>query len=376
MNDLYDMSDEELEKAFKEVRATEDIQSATLDNSTEQSTTQHEVDDVQEHTSSNDAGGADVGQLEGNQDPNQNEGEADNSDQATKQSAQDMQQPQTMQTRRVKALGQEFEFSEQEMIEKFPQAFSQAMDYTKKMQAIKPYRKIVDAIQQEGLSQDDVNLAIDALKGNKDAMAVLMKRNNLDALDIDTEKAESYRPSDYGRHESVIAITDVVNEIKDDPEYPRTFKVLNDQWDSNSWDAISKNPKMIKGLHTDIKSGLFDVLAPVAEKMKVYDEWNGVSKKSDLQYYWAAADQYREYQYMQSQQAQQHASVQSQQQQVQQVKQQSANRQAAQQQASVRKAAAPTSASINGNGKKGPVNYLEMSDDEFEQIYREQMSRA
>jgi hypothetical protein len=251
------------------------------------------------------------------------------------------------------------------------------MDYTKKMQAIKPYRKVVDAIQQEGLSQDEINLAIDALKGNKDAIAVMMKRANVDALDVDPEEAvKNYKPSDYGRHESVIAITDVVNEIKDDPTYPRTYKVLNDQWDTTSWTEISKNPKLIKGLHNDIQSGLFDVLSPVAEKMKVYDEWNGANKKSDLEYYWAAADQYREYQYAQAQQAQQQGQVESQRQQVQQVKQQAATRQATQQQASVRKAAAPTSASINGNGKKGTINYLEMSDDEFETIYREHMSKA
>jgi hypothetical protein len=374
---LYDLSDDELEKMFREAKATEEIDSSTLDNSTENTATQDEpVDEVLEENSS-EPSDTDVGQL-GNQDPNQNEEEVQaEDDQASKQSGNEVQKPQTMQTRKVKALGQEFEFSEREMIEKFPQAFAQAMDYTKKMQAIKPYRKVVDAIQQEGLSQDEINLAIDALKGNKDAIAVMMKRANVDALDVDPEEAvKNYKPSDYGRHESVIAITDVVNEIKDDPTYPRTYKVLNDQWDTTSWTEISKNPKLIKGLHNDIQSGLFDVLSPVAEKMKVYDEWNGANKKSDLEYYWAAADQYREYQYAQAQQAQQQGQVESQRQQVQQVKQQAATRQATQQQASVRKAAAPTSASINGNGKKGTINYLEMSDDEFETIYREHMSKA
>ena len=64
---LYDLSDDELEKMFREAKATEEIDSSTLDNSTENTATQDEpVDEVLEENSS-EPSDTDVGQL-GDQD--------------------------------------------------------------------------------------------------------------------------------------------------------------------------------------------------------------------------------------------------------------------------------------------------------------------
>ena len=49
-----------------------------------------------------------------------------------------------------------------------------------------------------------------------------------------------------------------------------------------------KDPKKIRQLHEDVKSGFFDVINPIAQKLKVYE--GGI--KSDLDYYGIAADKY------------------------------------------------------------------------------------
>ena len=72
--------------------------------------------------------------------------------------------------RKFKANGQDFEFSDEEILDQFETVFGKAMDYTQKMQKIAPYRKMISALEQEGVTHDALNLALDALKGDKGAM--------------------------------------------------------------------------------------------------------------------------------------------------------------------------------------------------------------
>ena len=83
------------------------------------------------------------------------------------------------------------------------------MDYTKKMQALKPWRQSIDALESNGLSHEDVNLMIGVLKGDKDAVAAVLKRTGVDALELDVEQSR-YVPKDYGRDDKALAVKDVL----------------------------------------------------------------------------------------------------------------------------------------------------------------------
>lgn len=184
-----------------------------------------------------------------------------------------------VQTYKVKANGMDFEFTQEELMQLAPKA----MDYTKKMQEIAPWRKTISAIKEEGLSEQDLNLAIDVLKGDKDAIAAVMKRTGIDTLDLDTDIGD-YQPNQYGKDESQLAIEDVVKNISGDPEYRITQGVVDNSWDGASRNAMAANPALIEGLHYDIKHGIYDKVAPLALKMKALD--GGL--KSDIEYYMEA----------------------------------------------------------------------------------------
>ena len=195
------------------------------------------------------------------------------------------------QSHKFTANGQEFEFSTEEIMAQFSTVFGQSMDYTKKMQAMAPYRKMISALETEGVSSDQLNLAIDALKGNKQALQKMIGDNKLDAFDLtdeDGQEKDPYNPTDYGKNEVQLGIEDISKEISGDPEYKLTVDVIDNQWDDSSRDAFATNPQMIKGLHNDIKSGTYDKVAPIAMKMKVYDG----NTKSDLEYYMLAGQQF------------------------------------------------------------------------------------
>ena len=281
---------------------------------------------------------------------------------------------QPIQKHKFKANGREYEFSDEEVREQFPKIFGQAMDYTKKMQALKPWRQSIDALESNGLSHEDVNLMIDVLKGNKDAVAAVLKRTGVDALELDVEQSR-YVPKDYGRDDKALAVKDVIDEISGDAEYQTTYKILSKEWDDSSFREMTSDPELIKLLHVDVKSGMYDKVQPIAEKLKVYDR----GRRSNLDYYKEAARVYF------NEQAQEEAiraeyekarvlreSELADKARVRDVRDQQKQRVAVKQDAEKRKAAAPTKKVA---GTKKVIDYLDDSDEAYDEWYKSLQNR-
>lgn len=271
---------------------------------------------------------------------------------------------------KVKANGREYDFTEAEMKAQFPKIFAQAMDYTKKTQAIKPWRKTIDAIEEAKLSHDDINLMIDVFKGNKDAITEVLKRTGVDTLDIDTENSSKYTPNDYGRDDNALAIKDIVDEISADKEYEITHKILTKDWDERSFKEMTKDPELIRLLHIDVKNGMYDKVQPIAEKLKVFDR----GTKTDLEYYELAS---RELMMQQKLEQQRLAQIEEQnamrearaarQAEIERVRQAQAKQKETAVKAVERKAAAPTSRAATA---PKVVDYLDATEEEFEDWYK------
>lgn len=251
---------------------------------------------------------------------------------------------------KVKANGMDFEFTTDELIKLAPKA----MDYTKKMQEIAPWRKTISAMKEQGIGEQDVNLMIDVLKGDKNAIAEVLKRTGVDALELDTDSKDTYAPTQYGKDETLQEIEAIVAEISVDPEYVRTEAVVDQQWDTRSRQAMAQNPSMIRGLHADIKSGTYDKVAPLALKMKSLD--GGV--KSDIEYYMEAGRQYF------NSVSKTPAPAAQRQEEKQRDIQEMANK---------RKAATP---SKTGSGKRDVINYLDDNDEDFADWYKNLQARS
>jgi len=375
---LYNMSDEELEAAFRDAVANgevlediptddilvdEDIEEFTeeieqevdeLEQSVEDSDDDTSLDETEEEESDEDSEETEEDDLDGDSDEDDTEATED------KTEADDEEQP--VQKLKYKANGKDYEFTPEEVMERFGQVFAQAQNYTQKMQTIKPWRKTIDAIEQADLSAEDINLAIDVLKGDKDAIAAVLKRTGTDALELDVDNSQ-YQPKDYGRNETEIAIKDIVDEIKNDPEYDTTYNVLEKQWDGRSRTAFAENPEMIRQLHIDVKSGMYDIIAPIASKLKVYD--NG--RSSDLDYYKEAAKQYFDQQSQQEERARVREEKVSQREEIDRVKSATKKRSSTQVSSAKRKAAAPTKKAA---GAARVTDYLDNSDESYENWYK------
>lgn len=375
---LFNMSDEDLEAAFIEAKADMMSPDTTYE---EVNSDYDNNDDEVEYLEQPDEDSDDDTSIE-NEDYETTDDESDTTDDELDgdiEEEEEYTEPvmeeapmeiQPIQKQKFKANGKEYEFTDDEIRTQFPKIFGQAMDYTRKMQAIKPWRKTIDAIEGAKLNHDDVNLMIDVLKGDKDAVAAVLKRTGVDALDLDVDNSK-YVAKDYGRNETELAIKDVVDKISVDPEYNMTHRVLSSEWDDRSFKEMTDDPELIELLHMDVKSGMFNKVQPIAEKLKVY----GRGAKSDLDYYKEAAGIYfGELRQEESRLAETERSrrfeverIEAEKAKVAQVRAHQQKIKTVKQESVKRKAAAPTRAV---SGAKKSTNYLDDSDESFEEWYK------
>ena len=370
--DPWDMSDEALEEAFRNAKADGASPITDIEDNYEEEEEEVKLEHPIEDSDDND--GTEIVELDdGINEPAEldaPDGDVDEEVEPTEDPVEDkIDEVQEVQKYKFKANGKEYEMTDDEMKSQFPKIFGQAMDYTKKTQAMKPWRQTIDAIESAKLSHEDVSLMIDVLRGDKQAIAEVIKRTGTDALDIDTENSK-YTPKSYGRDETALAIKDVIDEISADKEYDITHKILSKEWDDKSFAEFTKDPDLIRQLHVDVKSGMYNQVQPIAEKLKVFDR----GRKTDLDYYLQAAgelfteqDAEKQRQAAIENQRVQVAAKADRQAEIERVKATQQAREKTTEKVDARKAAAPVKAV---SGTKKVMDYLDDSDEAFEEWYK------
>jgi len=282
--------EQEQEETIIDDTEVEEVEQPDEQDSDDDTSTDDEVDDDESEDSE-----SDESDLDGDtdEDEEQTEDDADDAEEEV-QPVEDDTDDFMNKVHKFKANGLEHEMTTKEMMEMFPAVFGKASDYTKKTQAIKPYRKMIDAIEQEKISQDDLNLLIDVRKGDKEAIAELLKRTGVDALELETDESKTYTPKDYGRDAKALDLDETIRELQEDQDtFKVTQKLLSSEWDDDSYKKMVESPELIKGLQVDIKSGFYDKIAPTISKMKTRDSVMG-HVKTDLEYYAMATNAYME----------------------------------------------------------------------------------
>lgn len=366
--DIENLSDEDFEKYMNEaiseggmVEEEEEVDGTETEAEEDEVDTAEQPEDENESEDSDDNNDVDEEQVEETEEDSEtDEGIQETVDeQPTEEETKPTADTHKVPTFRLKADGTEFELTEDEL----KQLASKGMNYTRKMQDIKEYREHVSAIKEAALSKDDINLMIDVLKGDKDALATVMKRTGVDALDIDVENSR-YVPKNYGRNEVELDIEEVVETISRDPEYVTTKHIISSNWDKQSQMEFAKDPIKIKKLHEDVKSGIFDQVVPMMLKKKALDG----ARKSDIEYYIEAGTEYYQNKareaynasVIEAEKARKQAAIKV-------VKEQEAKRSMVTETASKRKAATMTKPKTV---KRSIDDYLDtaMSDDEFSRL--------
>ena len=347
---LWRKSDDEVENEAYDPNSTfddepeEDLEQPSTDTD-EEPTDDVDNSEAEEDTDSDDEPETEDEPEEDLEEPTK---EVDNSDdEETTEEETKESNTESEQLRPVKANGVEIPVKS---IDEVYQMASMGADYKRKMADIAPFRRSISAMKENGVSEADINTFIDMKKGNKEALQSFIKGLGVDPLDIDTDADSKYVPTQHGTDEVQSEITEIVNQISADPEYATTQKVVDSDWDSESRKVLAENPAMIRGLHEEIKKGVYAKVAPEALRMEILD--NG--KRSKLDYYLAAEKLYYE-------------AENNKQSKVNETK--SAQKTATTQR---KRAAAPTRGKATSS-KSAEPDFVNMSDDEYEEFYNKVM---
>lgn len=278
-DELYSLSDKELEKAYRDsLKQEEENTNDDFQEEKEEVENENNEEIITENEESNEE---DVEQAS---EPIKEEEVADTEEEPTTPNDVLVEEPTNNEvTYKIKANGQEFDFTLDELKMLAPKA----MDYTKKTQALAPYKRIIQAMEENGISPKDINLLIDMKKGNKEAFASFMKEQNIDAFDLPDE-SHNYVPNEYGKDPSVEQRDMVLKEIAEDRENLDRVKGALDSLDPESKSFLFENPNLLKGLHIDVKNGMYDKLMPQAIKYSALDG----NTKPILEYYKMASIDY------------------------------------------------------------------------------------
>ena len=172
----------------------------------------------------------------------------------------------------LKANGKEYPI---DSIDELYKLASAGVGAQQKFQAIAGHKKSIMAAEKAGVDMmEAVNFMANYKANPRDVVLQLLKDNDIDPLDIDTDAKLEAR-KDYSISDFEVQYDEVIGEIGNSPIFPKVQELLLNVWDKKSRAVFLDTPSMIKNLHDEMspmgenKKSMFDLVSPIAEKMKL-----------------------------------------------------------------------------------------------------------
>jgi len=121
------------------------------------------------------------------------------------------------------------------------------------------------ALEQSGLSAEDIALFIDAKNGDKNALAKIATQGKIDLLDVDENDADNY--SQAFQVKEATDIERVAQSIVDNTELHNEFKNLTSGLPQSFMTAITSNAQDLQTFSEHVRSGLAREIIPEAIKL-------------------------------------------------------------------------------------------------------------
>jgi hypothetical protein len=195
--------------------------------------------------------------------------------------ATDNKEPDTEALSPLRANGRDITLNS---IEELRQLASMGANYNKKMQDIKPKMKILRTLEAQNLlDEDSINHLIALKKGDKNAIAKLLKDSGIDLSYDDLPQAtDDYTPDDFTISDSELALDDVLEELKSSEHYSATMDILGNKWDEASRSIVAGNPASVRTVHEHVANGMYSKIWGEVERQRMLGSLNS---QSDVEAY-------------------------------------------------------------------------------------------
>lgn len=142
------------------------------------------------------------------------------------------------------------------------QLMQMGANYTRKMQAIAPYRKTLLMLENNGLlDENKLSFLIDLDKKNPEAIKKLIKESGIDPMEIDTDADIKYQEGNHRVTDEEATFASIINDIRESDNGTETLNVIN-SWDDASKEVLWKNPEIARVIHEQINSDnkIFEII--------------------------------------------------------------------------------------------------------------------
>lgn len=153
-------------------------------------------------------------------------------------------------------------------------------NYTKKMQLMAPMKRAVESLNKASIKEDDLNFLIDVFRGDKEAIKSLLKKHEIDPMDLDLDNIAYKSDNKNIASDSDVEFSDTLMDIND--SLPQIQDILNNTWDEKSKNALLQDPNLMRALHEEIQLGRFGKVQQIVEQEKTFGRYKGMS---DLEAY-------------------------------------------------------------------------------------------
>lgn len=149
------------------------------------------------------------------------------------------------------------------------QLMQQGANYTRKMQAIAPHRKVLMMLENNGLlDESKLSRLIDLEKKNPDAIRALVKEAGIDPLDIDVQGESTYTPGNHAVPDEAVAFQTTLDEVSSTPDGQETVRQITASWDPESKAELWKDPSILGTIHQQRISGVYDRVVAEIERQR------------------------------------------------------------------------------------------------------------
>ena len=142
-------------------------------------------------------------------------------------------------------------------------------NYTRKMQDIAPYRKVLKMLENNDLlDENKISYLIDVEKKNPEAIKKLLKDGNIDPFEIDMTEEPRYTEGSHKISDADMRFQSAIDELSSSDAGKNTLGILN-SWDNASINALYSDPSGISAIHEQIQSGVYDRIKNEIDRAKI-----------------------------------------------------------------------------------------------------------
>lgn len=143
-------------------------------------------------------------------------------------------------------------------------------NYTRKMQELQPYRKVMLMLENNGLMDEGkLSFLIDLEKKNPEAIKKLIKEAGIDPLDINPEEEVNYQAGNHRVTDAEAAFATELDDLKSTPEGQATLGVIAQTWDAQSKEALFENRGLLQTIQQQRENGIYDRIVSEMSRLQM-----------------------------------------------------------------------------------------------------------